>query len=48
MDQEVRINTSKVISIQHNYGNHGNTTDGNHGIGSHTNEDIKVFKKHRV
>ena len=50
MNQEDRIYvyTSKVIGIQHYYGNHGNTTDGNHCSGSHPNEDIKVFKKHRV
>ena len=34
-----------MISIQHYY---GNTTDGNHGSGYHPNENIKVFKKHRV
>ena len=26
----------------------GNTTDFDHGSGSHPNEDIKVFKKYRV
>ena len=36
------------MNIHHYYGNHGNTTDSNHGSGSHLNEDIKVFKKHRV
>ena len=48
MDQEDMIYTLKVKSIQHYYGNHGKTIDSNHGSGSHPNEDIKVFKKHRV
>ena len=47
MDQEDMINSSKMLSIQHYYGNHGNTVDGNHGSGYHPNEDVKVFKKHR-
>ena len=45
MDQENWIYASEVISIQHY---HGNTIDGNHGSGSHPDEDIKVFNKHRV
>ena len=48
MDQNDRIYKSKVIGIQHYYGNHGNTIDGNQGSGSHPDEDIKVFNKHRV
>ena len=47
MDQEDMINTSKMLSIQHYYCNHRNTIDGSHGSGSHSNEDNKVFKKHR-
>ena len=31
MEQEDRIYTSKVIGIQHYYGNHGNTRLRNHG-----------------
>ena len=45
MDQEDRIYTPKIRSIQYYY---GNTIDGNHGSGCHRNEDIKVFKKLRV
>ena len=42
------IYTLKVKSIQHYYGNHGKTIDGNHSSGSHPNEDIKVIKKDEV
>ena len=45
MDQEDRVYTSKVICIQHYY---GNIMDGNHGSGSHPNEDIKVLNEHQV
>ena len=37
-----------MINIQYDYGNHGNTINGNHGSGSHPNEDIEVFNKHQV
>ena len=48
MDQNDRIYKSKVISIQHYYGNHGNTIDGNHGSGSHPDEDIEVYIFNKV
>ena len=48
MDQEVSIYVSKLISIQHYYGSHDNTLDGNHSSGSHPNEEIKVFNNHQV
>ena len=45
MDQEDRIYTTKVISLQHYHGNHGNIIHSNH---YQPNKDFKVFKKSRV
>ena len=39
------IYASKVIIIQHYY---GNITDSNHGNGIQPNKDFKAFNKHRV
>ena len=45
MNQENRIFTSEVISIQHY---HGNIIYSNHGNGTQQNKDFKVFKMDRV
>ena len=43
MDQDDRIYTSKVISMQHY---HGNIIASNRGNGTQPNTDFKVFKNH--
>ena len=40
IDQKDRIDTSKLMSIQHYYGNHGD--------GAQPSKDIEVLKKHGV
>ena len=45
MDQEGRIQTSKVIYIKHY---HGNIKYSNHGNGTQPNKYFKTFKKHRI
>ena len=44
MDQKDRKYASEVISIQHCYGNHGNTIDGNHVVGPIQMKTLKSLR----